>query len=79
MFDLVKESTTLTFLYVFANAVGSPDWLFLESSVEAKSEGTMASTVAKSRSSMEKALEKYLETIEEVASGNIKGGKKTGY
>lgn len=79
MFDLVKESTTLTFWYVFANAVGSPDRLFLESSVEAKSEGTMASTVAKSRSSMEKALEKYLETIEEVASGNIKGGKKTGY
>lgn len=78
MFDLVKESTTLTFWYVFSNAVGGPDQLFLSCSVNAKSANTMASTVAKKQSSMEKTLEKYLKTVEAVSSGSIKSGNMTG-
>ncbi len=79
MFDLVKESTNLAFWYVFSNAIGSPDQLFLNCGVTAKSADIMASTVAAKQRSMEKALEEYMETVKEVAKGNVTNGNKTGY
>lgn len=79
MFDLVRESTTLAFWYVFANAIGSPDQLFQDCSIRANSAGTMASTIAKKQSAMEKALEKYIEAVSEVIAGNVTSSNKTGF
>lgn len=73
MFDLVKESTRLAFWYVFSNAIGSSDELFIRSSAYANSSGIMASSVASKKISMEKTLEKYMESIGKITADNVTG------
>ncbi|MDD4774594.1 MAG: hypothetical protein PHZ09_13485 [Eubacteriales bacterium] len=67
MYDLIRDSTVLTFWYTYNNAIGSPEGVFFECSFNAKSAGQITSVVAARKSKIDSALAAYMEAIEAIA------------
>ena len=60
MYDIIRNSMKLDFGYIFGNAIGGPEGVFLDSY---KKENSLASNVAKNQKRLDKALAKYLENL----------------
>lgn len=60
MYDIIRNSMKLDFGYIFGNAIGSPEVLFMDSY---KKENSLASNVAKNQKRLDSALEKYIENL----------------
>ncbi len=64
MFDLIKESTRLTFWYTYNNAIGDAiNAVYFVSTIKANGEGTLASKLASQKTKLETSLSTYLDKI----------------
>ncbi len=67
MFDLVKNSTNLTFWYTYNNALGDPvNKIYFPATITAKSDGTLASLIAANKTSLATAVEEYQAKVAEL-------------
>lgn len=62
MYDIIRDTMTLDFGYIYGNAIGSPEGVFSSSY---RKENSLASNVASRKTSLEASLDKYLETVRE--------------
>lgn len=60
MYDIIRDSMKLDFGYLFGNAIGNPESIFVDSY---KKENSLASNVAKNQKRLDQALAKYLENL----------------
>lgn len=64
MFDLIKNSTSLSFWYTYNNALGTPAAIIYASTLNASKAGQVSSKVASNQKKIDKLLADYIETVE---------------
>ncbi len=62
MYDIIRDTMTLDFGYIYGNAIGGPEYVFKSSYSK---ENSFSSNLASSKQSLETALANYLEKLRE--------------
>ncbi len=64
MFDLIRNSTSLSFWYTYNNSLGSATSIIYASTLNANKAGQVSSKVASNQKKIDKLLAAYIETVE---------------
>ncbi len=65
MYDLIREKMELDFIYVYNNAIGKPESVFLQA---IESESSLASKVASNKTRLQTEVDKYMEDMLKIAN-----------